>query len=277
MERPTFHAVIPAAVRYSTCSASAILLYGEISALCQKEGYCWASTGYFAGVYRASERSVFRWLAELEKAGFIKTEPAVNQHGLRRIVTFESALPDVARQNWHAKNVTHNDTRIENDTSEVIPPVSPKPTKASRRGSTPAIRLEEFLRNGATPHDGLPPSEWGSWANEQFGWDVNRVSREWEEFADYWTSGNAVGGGRKADWPATWRSHCRRSANRGGGRANGSYANGGLAAAVSAVVALRHGAAQPGGGVHPREASAGSADPDRGGAIDRVPGSEIPF
>lgn len=273
MERPTFHAVIPATVRYSACSASAILLYGEISALCQKEGYCWASTGYFAGVYRASERSVFRWLAELEKAGFIKTEPAVNQHGQRRIVTFESALPEVARQNWHVKNVTHNDTRIENDTSEELPPVSPKPTKASRRGSTAANRLEEFLSDS----NGCPPAEWGEWAHNNLGWDTQRVSREWDDFADYWTSGNAVGGGRKADWPATWRSHCRRSANRGGGRTAGAGPDRGLAAAVRTVVALRHGAAPAGSGVDTRQASAGSADTDRGGEIDRVPGREIPF
>ncbi len=53
-----------------------------------------------------------------------------------------------------------------------------------------------------------------------------RLGSEWAESSDYWISGNAVGDGRKAAWPATWRSHCRRSANCSGGRGNSNFVHG---------------------------------------------------
>ena len=38
---PAYHAVIPADVRYDArLKASAKLLYGELTALCDREGYC---------------------------------------------------------------------------------------------------------------------------------------------------------------------------------------------------------------------------------------------
>jgi hypothetical protein len=48
------------------------LLYGEISALCGKEGYCWAGNTYFAGLYETSERSVTNWINALRDRGYIQ-------------------------------------------------------------------------------------------------------------------------------------------------------------------------------------------------------------
>jgi hypothetical protein len=94
MERPTFYAVIPAFVRYADISAPAKLMYGEVTALCEKEGYCWASNGYFGNLYQANERSVHRWLNELFKAGFVTVDLACNQHGQRRIfITARTNVP----------------------------------------------------------------------------------------------------------------------------------------------------------------------------------------
>lgn len=109
-ERPTFYAVIPAAVRYADITAQAKLLYGELTALTEQEGFCWASNAYFARLYQAGTRSVSRWLSELEKAGFINIEPAVNQHGQRKIFLADCARPNTAGQKWQAKNGAHNDT-----------------------------------------------------------------------------------------------------------------------------------------------------------------------
>ncbi|HEY5918591.1 MAG TPA: helix-turn-helix domain-containing protein [Chryseolinea sp.] len=71
-QQPSYYAVIPADVRYSDIPHGAKLLYGEITALCHKEGYCWATNEYFAGLYGISERQITRWITSLEP--FIKIE-----------------------------------------------------------------------------------------------------------------------------------------------------------------------------------------------------------
>lgn len=74
-ETPNFYAVIPADVRYhNALCANAKLLYGEITALCNKEGYCWAGNEYFSALYNVNIRTITRWIAELNENGFIELE-----------------------------------------------------------------------------------------------------------------------------------------------------------------------------------------------------------
>ena len=48
-ERPNYYAIIPADVRYDKrLKPIERLLYGEITCLSNKEGYCFASSNYFA-------------------------------------------------------------------------------------------------------------------------------------------------------------------------------------------------------------------------------------
>ena len=69
---PSYFAIIPAKVRYDdTLPSGAKLLYGEISALCNERGYCWAENRYFAPVYKVSPETVSVWLGKLSEAGFI--------------------------------------------------------------------------------------------------------------------------------------------------------------------------------------------------------------
>lgn len=84
MEQPNYYSVIPASVRYDeTLSPNAKLLYGEISALASKKGYCWAANSYFAELYRVSERSISEWVSLLIKQGHITTK---SDNGGRRIL-----------------------------------------------------------------------------------------------------------------------------------------------------------------------------------------------
>lgn len=70
-----YYAIIPADVRYNQdLSANAKLLYGEISALASREGFCFASNQYFASLYQVTPRSVVRMVKQLEACGFIRTQ-----------------------------------------------------------------------------------------------------------------------------------------------------------------------------------------------------------
>lgn len=73
MEEPNYYAIIPASVRYDkNLLKGSTLLYGEITALSNKKGFCWASDSYFAELYGVDKRSIQRWLSSLEDNGYIK-------------------------------------------------------------------------------------------------------------------------------------------------------------------------------------------------------------
>ena len=73
MNQRAYYAIIPASVRYDEdLPAAAKLLYGEITALCNEKGYCWASNKYFAALYKCEIRSIRRWINILIDKEYIK-------------------------------------------------------------------------------------------------------------------------------------------------------------------------------------------------------------
>jgi len=115
---PSFYAVIPAYVRYNkNLTANAKLLYGEITALCNKEGFCWANNKYFAELYKVSERSIQAWLKQLENEGYIKIE--IEQNFKRKIFIVQEVCKNLHRgmkkssegyEENFTKNITMNNT-----------------------------------------------------------------------------------------------------------------------------------------------------------------------
>jgi hypothetical protein len=70
-----YYAIIPANVRYDDkLNANAKLLYGEITALCNEKGYCWASNNYFAELYKVDKVTVSRWIGNLKDRGYVSVE-----------------------------------------------------------------------------------------------------------------------------------------------------------------------------------------------------------
>jgi hypothetical protein len=75
MDKPAYYAIIPATVRYDKqLTPNAKLLFGEITALCHQEGYCWAGNQYFADLYDVSKTSISTWIGNLKDAGHITVE-----------------------------------------------------------------------------------------------------------------------------------------------------------------------------------------------------------
>ena len=87
-ESPNYYGILPASVRYcKKLNPHAKILYTELSALTNKNGYCHATNAYFAKLYEVSERAITKWFKELSEFGFIEIQIIRNQSGTyRRIV-----------------------------------------------------------------------------------------------------------------------------------------------------------------------------------------------
>lgn len=81
-----YFAIIPANVRYdSDLTPNAKLLYGEITALCNEKGYCWATNAYFSELYGVSKVSIGKWISQLVEKQYLYSE-IVYKEGTKEIL-----------------------------------------------------------------------------------------------------------------------------------------------------------------------------------------------
>ena len=74
-KKPNYYAIIPAEVRYDDdLKANEKLLYGEITCLSNKEGFCWANNKYFARLYDVTTSTISRWISSLKSKGYVRVE-----------------------------------------------------------------------------------------------------------------------------------------------------------------------------------------------------------
>jgi uncharacterized phage protein (TIGR02220 family) len=111
-DQPSYFAIIPANVRYDKrLPAGAKLMYGEITALSNKNGYCFASNGYFSELYGCTKQAISKWIKLLEKRGYVNINYVENNGVSQRRVsisvdTYQPQLMGVSTQ------VDHNNTSI---------------------------------------------------------------------------------------------------------------------------------------------------------------------
>lgn len=75
-----YYAIIPSTVRYDKdLKPSEKLLYGEVTALANKNGYCFAQNKYFSELYNVSNGTVSKWFSHLQKLGYINIEIKRNE------------------------------------------------------------------------------------------------------------------------------------------------------------------------------------------------------
>lgn len=74
-ERPNYYAIIPAQIRYDErLKPNEKLLYGEITALSNKTGECYATNKYFASLYEVTNETISRWIKHLKELGYIDSK-----------------------------------------------------------------------------------------------------------------------------------------------------------------------------------------------------------
>lgn len=121
---PGYYAVIPASVRYDkTLSSNAKLLYGEITALCNKEGFCWAENEYFAHLYDLSIRTIQRLISQLSDSGYFDIVHDNNAKHKRKIMlkntVTKMSQPMTKMSPRHDKNVIPSIYSINNTINTV--------------------------------------------------------------------------------------------------------------------------------------------------------------
>lgn len=123
MERdePNYFAIIPANVRYDkNLRDKAKLLYGEITALCNKEGVCWAKNEYFADLYDVTKTTVSTLIKNLIDNGYIKSK-LIYKEGTKEILNrYLSIVKDPVKENLKDNNINIIINKKEEEKEKII-------------------------------------------------------------------------------------------------------------------------------------------------------------
>ena len=157
-ESRSLYSVIPARVRDDReLRPNAKLLYGELSALAQAEGYCWASNAYLAELFDLAPKTVEALLRQLKERGHIQIEverdPDTNEFIRRKI--WICGPPGTAvtpspqnRGDPPLKNEGENNINIiiNNKEPPYNPPAGDTPAVKKKNKSIPKYRPDLFER-----------------------------------------------------------------------------------------------------------------------------------
>jgi len=120
MIKPNYYAVIPADVRYNKkLSPNSKLLYAEITALCNMNGKCTASTEYFCRLYEVSRVSIQKWLKILEDNNYIKRVNIYRKYSKQieaRVIT----LVNTPKKEKFTDNTTINNTNLTDSNKKAL-------------------------------------------------------------------------------------------------------------------------------------------------------------
>lgn len=114
-EKPNYYAVIPSNVRYDDrLKDKAKLLYGEITALSSKDGYCYATNKYFADLYKVSTTTISTLIKNLIECGYLESE-IIYKEGTKEILNrYLKIFKEGIKENLKDNNTSINNTSINN-------------------------------------------------------------------------------------------------------------------------------------------------------------------
>ena len=125
MNNPTYYAILTADVRYCPdLSPQEKLLFAEITALSNKDGFCIAGNPYFSKLYSLTDVTISRQIKHLEELGFIKIAyDKIGAKVARRYITTASTINKIVNGEGDTINKNDNGTINknvkENNTSDI--------------------------------------------------------------------------------------------------------------------------------------------------------------
>lgn len=132
---PTYYAILTADVRYCPdLSPQEKLLFAEITALSNKDGYCSAGNSYFAKLYSLSDITISRQIKHLEELGFINVKYdkagtkitkryifAINKNVNGITISINKNVKTAINKNVKDNNTSNNNiTRLNNITDKSV-------------------------------------------------------------------------------------------------------------------------------------------------------------
>ncbi|AJA81616.1 helix-turn-helix domain-containing protein [Levilactobacillus brevis] len=228
-EKPNYYAIIPASVRYdNNLPSKASLLYGEITALCNQKGYCWASDSYFANLYGVGKSTIQTWLKALEDDGHISRD-VIYKEGTREIehryirISVESIPKNQGtpilknqRDNITSINTTVNTTSNKKNSAAAAAPSSIESdfeeiwsAYPNKKGKKQAFNHYKYWRKKSAKHsndylfnqlklykqyisqnkDWYHPMDGSTWFNGRFDDEYQVSTEQKHEGREYWTGG----------------------------------------------------------------------------------------
>jgi hypothetical protein len=98
----SYYAIIPANIRYDeSIVPNAKLLYGEITALSNEKGYCWASNNYFADLYKVSKVSISKWVNQLVEKGYLSSTIIYKEGSKEILYRYLRIVNDPIKENFN--------------------------------------------------------------------------------------------------------------------------------------------------------------------------------
>lgn len=180
----SYYAIIPANVRYDkTLSPNSKLLYGEITALCNEKGYCWASDSYFSDLYEVNKSTIQRWFKQLEDKQYI-TRKVIYEEGTLKIKNRYTYLYEYPIHKNEGTLIRKN----EGDNTTVI-----NTTSNTTLEEIPYVEIINYLnhatgknyRSSTSKNKALIKARWNDgFTKEDFQKVIDTKVAEWKNSAD---------------------------------------------------------------------------------------------
>lgn len=134
MEKPNYYGILPATVRYDKrLKPMEKILYSELTALANTQGFCFASNSYFGKLYEVDKKTVGVWVNNLAKFGYLKVE-LIYKENSKEVLERRLYIVDLKEVPLSAPVEEKNLIENEKEKDSVTPPHKKMDTPPQKNG-----------------------------------------------------------------------------------------------------------------------------------------------